>query len=335
MGSIASVMATTVDDTSADDEEVPDEVEEETEEPVAETEEPAESDEEASEEGSEGAEGEEAPEGAPEALPENAIDPAREYIVDGKKLKGEDIKAGMLMRDDYTRKTQALAEDRRTFEAKGEERADFDLEVQDFFTRIKDHKEALHEFEANYPDTYRKMWGHIVDEAMKVGDMSDGELAMYQENKRHALEEWKRGREGARHELVEGRKAQNQRSADITRKVQVWRSEAMKAAGLSLEDTDHTSAVFDRMVARHRDKTWTKEMFDAECANVAKAFKVKAPLPAQDPKTGKFKAGTAKPKLPTVANTGARRPPGQTAEKKTTVTPRAGFTSIRERYGIR
>jgi hypothetical protein len=94
----------------------------------------------------------------------------------------------------------------------------------------------------------------------------------------------------------------------------------MKSAGLDPVNDHHHDLVMDGMASpRNRGKAWTKELFDAESARVAKILGSKPPKPAAAPKPAPVApVAPAKPALPPVKVSSVaapRTPTGKFAPK--------------------
>jgi hypothetical protein len=268
------------------------------------------------------------------------VKPEAKFLIDGKEVTGEELLTGRLAHADYTRKTQALADARKTFEAKSEEHEDYRGDVQEYFQRtLSDPSELLNEYRASAPEKFQALKKLILDEAIRVGDMTEAEFAMYQEMDKSKHEDWKRGRLSARAKAAEERTTMRSQRAEIHRSVSNWRAEAMKGAGLSLDNQDHTDAFYEYMTSRHRADRWTEEMIQAAAKSVAKRFGVKPPkasaAPAQvkDPKTGKFVPAKPVQAPPPVRGLGTKRPPGKSDPTPKKVSTSTTFAALRERFG--
>lgn len=240
------------------------------------------------------------------------LDDEAEIKIDGEVVKLKDLRQGRLAHSDYTRKTQELAREREAIE---EERLDSrlaDLQTEDFVTRMNDPHELINEFAAHKPEVWAKVVEEIVLREIKLADMTPDARELFLHKEAEARKAWKNAHEKRMQQAFEKTRGAAKARSEAAKNHSSWRTEAMKACGLSPTKDAHHEAVMDAMTsARNRGKPWTKELFDAEAARVAKILGVKAP---KQPKAAKPAAPAApaappKPALPPVRASGVSAAP--------------------------
>lgn len=120
----------------------------------------------------------EAPEkGAADAAPESKVseitdlDSLEKFKFDGKEWTAKDLKAAYMMQQDYTRKTQALSEERRRLE----ENSKFDLNLKYDLQRVLQDPSLAQQFRSLYPKEYHVFLDKLVGEQQKSEDKGSGQ----------------------------------------------------------------------------------------------------------------------------------------------------------------
>lgn len=260
-------------------------------------------------------------------------------MIDGQKVTGQEILDGRMMRADYTRKTTELAEERKAIAAFQEKAEDYRGDIEDYFQRTYSNPvELLHELRASAPDTYKALRKHIVDETLRIGEMTEAEYAMHQRLDEGEHNAWKDARLKARGEMAQTRQQTRAQRAEVRKNITTWRDEAMKAEGLKQDNADHQEALSEYLAARHRNERWTEELIRNAAKAVAKRLGVKPPPPPKaagatvkkDPKTGQFVAPQAPPPI---KGAGTRRPPtNRQAAPSKTMPSSVAFEKIRDKF---
>ena len=306
-----------VEETEETEEEV-----EETEEEVEETEDP---DAEGEPEETEETEDPDA-EGEPE-VPE--LDDAAEFMIDGERVTGAELKKGGLRQADYTRKTQELAEQRKVLDAE-REKAD---EYEAFLSGIGDLDTMEAELSRFYPKTFAALRDRIIEQAIEEQSVAEdaAALARLQRYRQQDLEARQERRDRAVQAHKEKLKGDRQKTADLRKAFMGWTDSSMKAAGLDPKDADQRDLV-TQQVAKRRGETWTEDTFKAAAAAVAKLLGKKPPAakkPAGKP--------AKKAALPPIRSTGTKTPAAAKNKpkgpKSKTVTSEDFFTSLRRKHG--
>lgn len=254
-----------------------------------------------------------------------AINPRKKYVVDGKEITGKELLDGRLMREDYTRKTQKLAEFRKELEGKldtvSEERDD----AVDWIKGLEDVDVMEAELERYFPETLEKLISRAIDQAIAEEDAGDHKEA-YRKARKAELAERQRKLDEARAKVKDDRKQKAVKTAELRANFDKWTREAMAAAGLDYKSEKHRNVFSDRIMSAYGKEPWTQETFTKTAKYAAEVFGIKAPVKKAEV-----------PKLPPVAKTGAVAPAKVKAEarrppqaKKDTAT---GFAELRKRFG--
>lgn len=222
-------------------------------------------------------------------------------------LTVREIKDGLLMRADHTRKTQEIARERDEMREYRLETELNELQTDDFVQRMNDPNEMINEFAVHKPEVWEAVEQYVIDRAIHLQSLTpEGrELFLHKEAEQRAR--WKAGREQKMTQTFTQHKTKAQARIEAQKNHGNWRSEAMKSAGLSLTKSEHMDLLMDGMTsARNRGKPWTKELFDQEAARVAKSLGVKAPKPPKPAATPAAPATPPPAKLPPVRAPGNR-----------------------------
>lgn len=274
-------------------------------------------------------------EGEPEAEPEPQgveFDEDADYLVDGEVVKGKDLLGGRMMRDDYTRKTQALAEERKAAADQIESLEDERDDLIDWAKGLSNPARMESELEANFPEAFAQLKERIIEDALREAELAEKPemLRYYREARKAKLEEEARKAEQEANQRVEGRKSKRAEVAKLRTDYAGWSKTAMEQAGLNPANADHREALTDRMIAAHKSEKWTAETFVKAAKHVGKLIGAKAPEPkAPEPE---------KPVLPPVRPIGQRPKPearrqAEAAAKKAAA-PKS-FDELRAKYGAR
>ncbi len=274
-----------------------------------------------------GSDNEDGHEGEPSAAGER-IDLRKNYLVNGKVLTGKQLQAGLLMQEDYTRKTQRLAEARKASEAKSEE---LEGELEDVLLWAKGLSNPVrmeYELAENYPEAFAALKDRIIEQALEESELAQNPRALehYRRARQADLEaEARKAQEEFERNKTE-RTARRAQTAELKANFAKWEDAAMKEAGLST--AEERTLVQDRLIAGHRDTKWTAETFLTAAKAVAKMLgKAKPAKPAAQ----------AKPTLPAVRPLGHKPPPAQVAEQraaKAKAERPASFDALRKKYGL-
>ena len=278
---------------------------------------------------------EEAAEAVDEPL-DLAADPEAKIKLGDEVLTAKEVKDRLLMREDYTRKTQAISAERKVHADAKMDHDLYKLQVEDLLTVFEDPSATILEMSSHKPEVWREIEKRIVNRYIRLADMTDGERAMFFKNEEYELAKHVDKREQERTKKVETAKDRAHKSAELVKSYNNWRTESMRAVGLNVDKAEHLEAVTNAMVARHRGKAWSKELFDAECARVAKSYGVKPPKAPPKKEAAPAAPAAKKPALPPVKGRGNARPatPGA-APKSKPKTIGNEFHALRTKYGVR
>jgi hypothetical protein len=228
-----------------------------------------------------------------------------EIKIGNDTFKVKDLLQGQLAHADYTRKTQELARERDEMREFRLETELNDLQTEDFVRRMDDPNEMINEFAVHKPEVWEAVEQYVIDRAIHLQGLTPEGRELFLHKEQEARARWKSGREQKMTQTFTQHKTKAQARIEAQKNHGNWRSEAMKAAGLSLTKSEHTDLLMDGMTsARNRGKAWTKELFDAEAARVAKAFGVKAPKPPKPAPGATAPAAPPPAKLPPVRSPG-------------------------------
>lgn len=293
---------------------------------------------------------EEAPEAQDEALevPDDSDEPEEEteetdlselaaeakYKIGDKELTGKEIEAGMLRQEDYTRKTQAIAEERRSFQAEIEELKDENEEFKDWVGSLGDVDTLRFELARYFPQTLSALRDYFISEALEEQDMSESERAWKRRAEQAEVDRRAREQDEARQGKINEKKAMAQKTNELRQTFDGWLKETMAACGLDPEDRSHQKLLRNEIAGSYRGKTWTKDVFMAAAKDVAKALGKK---PGEKKPAPKEKAKDAPPAM---RPAGHKAPSQAKAQKKAESKAKIGttedyFQSLRDKYGTR
>lgn len=259
-----------------------------------------------------------APEDAPVELPETA-----KVRVGKREVVLKDLLDGELMRADYTRKTQALAQreeemDNERLEAQLER-----IQTEDFVQRMSSPVEIMNEFSEHQPEAWAALVDMIIEREIKFQNATPEGRQLMLRDEKDARARWRAARDARVQKAFDTHRNKHTARREASKNHSGWRNEAMKSAGLDPANDAHHDLVMDGMASpRNRGKAWTKEMFDGEAARVAKILGAKAPKPAAAAKPAPAAPAAPpappKPALPPVRASGVaapRTPAGKFAPK--------------------
>lgn len=264
------------------------------------------------------------------------IDLRKNYLVNGKVLTGKQLQAGLLMQEDYTRKTQRLAEQRKAVEGKNEELEGELEDVLHWAKSLSSPARMEYELAENYPEAFAQLKERIIEQALEESELAQNPRALdhYRRARQADLEAEARKAQEEYDASKTERNARRAQTAELKANFAKWEDAAMKEAGLTT--SEERTLVQDRLIAGHRDAKWTAETFLTAAKAVAKMLgKAKpAAAPAAKPAPG---APAAKPALPPVRPTGHKPPPAQVAEARAAKAKAErpdSFDALRKKYGL-
>jgi hypothetical protein len=246
-----------------------------------------------------------------------------------EKSADDDTHKAGLRQADYTRKTMALAEERKTLHAEiAKERDTFAAkeeefqEVVEWLEGLKDPETMEFELQRYYPEAasaLRDMW---ILESLEESELTEKERAAIRRAKDAEIKLKARDQDAARNQKVSAKRANAQKTAELRTTFMGWLNEVIGPAGLD-NDEDTQQMIRERLIAGYGQQSWTKETFAQAAQDVAKRLK-------REPKAA------TEAKLPPGANgSGHKAPP-------TTVTPKKQaprkhseefFRELRAKYG--
>lgn len=201
-----------------------------------------------------------------------------EIKIGNDTYKVKDLLQGQLAHADYTRKTQELARERDEMSQFRLETELNDIQTDDFVRRMNDPNEMINEFAVHKPEVWEAVEQYVIDRAIHLQGLSPEGRELFMRKEAEQRKAWVAARDARMNQAFTQHKTKAQARAEAQKNHGSWRAEAMKAAGLSLTKAEHADLLMDGMTsARNRGKPWTKEMFDAEAARVAKFLGVKPP----------------------------------------------------------
>lgn len=277
--------------------------------------------------------------------PEDISDSAK-FKVGEEVITGAELKKGRLMQADYTRKTQALAEERKQLEAKNLSLLEVNDEVQEWAKSLSDPEEMHFELERHYPKAFAALKAKIIQEAVDEYELDDATKEARARARAAENREKAREKDQKQATTKAARRDSAQKTAALRVTFDKWCDETMGETGLDPLDREHHELLRNRIATRHRGTQWTRELFLAEAKAVAKLLG-KAPKKPIKGKDGKFIKAKAKDDKKPVKKPEAKLPPGPRAggvkgpsekpEKKPA--PRKdvaqGFAALRDKYGVR
>lgn len=237
-----------------------------------------------------------------EAEPETVDDSAAVRVGD-KTLTVKELKDGHLMQADYSRKTQALADERAAFEQERDGLHEENEELKSWVASLSDPAEMEFELERYFPDQFETLRQRIIEQAIEEQEMTDRERDAHRRARKAEVAQKAREKDEAFEAKKRERRESVQRTAALRQTFNGWLEETMAASGLDPANPKHQKLVRQEIANEHRGKTWTKETFEAATKEVASVLgaKPKAPpgkkaeLPPVRPGGVKAPADKAKP----------------------------------------
>lgn len=243
-------------------------------------------------------------------------------------LAAED-EAGRLRQEDYTRKTQALAEERKALKAEIEaEREEFSKkeeefgEVANWLRGLNDPDQAEYQLTLEFPQTMAALKAKWIAEAGEESQLTERERAMRERVRQLEYEQRARKEEEDRAKARHEKAQKAARSAELRKQVDGWMPAAAKAVGLD-QDEDTYRLIYNELGNGNYFKVrWTQDVITQAAKAVAKALKKGAPPPAAPPKPPPSPKGTG------------HKAPANAAAKKTKPKQDLGnfFDRIRDKY---
>ncbi len=246
--------------------------------------------------------------------------------------KPSEEEADRLRQADYTKKTQALAEERKKLHAEMDElkakqaAKDEDIEeVSAWLKGLNDPEQAEYQLQRFFPQMLEQLKAKWIAEAGEESQLSERERAM--RTRMRQLEVERRAR--AEDDEKVQRKAKAQETADLRQKFNAWLPKAALAAGLTA-DEDTIRLIRNEMISgAYNGAQWTENVFVTAAKAVAKAIKKGEAPPAEQAKA------KAKAPPPSLKGTGHKAPPGGPKVKaaKGPVDSENYFKNLRAKYG--
>ena len=239
------------------------------------------------------------------------------------------------MREDYTRKTQKLAEFRKTWEAELAESKDVNEETMGWLKSWENPDVMEAELDRYFPKAYQALRNRIIDQTVEEDEASTNPRhleALKTARKAELAERQRRIDEEIQARRTE-RQAVAQKSAKLREDFTLWTREAMDQAGLQFDSEKHRTAFTDRIMSAHGKEPWSRETFSKTAKHVADLLGIK---PKRTDKKADKKAAPQTRRLPPVAKRGAVAPLGGKQPKKTPVpgTSAEGFEALRKKHGL-
>lgn len=248
------------------------------------------------------------------------------FTVDGKEITGKELKAGFMRQEDYTRKTQALAEERRTLKGENETLREENQEFVEWVSSFDNWETMKFELIRNFPAQYDNLRDFIISEAIEEQNLDENARAWKRRAEKAEVFRQAKEQDEARAATKAEKAAALQRTSELRTTFNTWALETLTAVGLDPKNADHQELVRSRVQSAFpaNHYRWTKEHFAKAAEYIAKQLGVKA--------------GEAKPKakLPPTKPQGNRATPEAKEAKK--IRPREdvgnGFARLREKYGL-
>jgi hypothetical protein len=249
-----------------------------------------------------------------------------------EKSPDDDTHKAGLRQADYTRKTQALAEERKTLHAEiAKEREDFAAkeeefaEVVEWLEGLKDPETMEFELQRYYPEAAAALRDKWILESQEESELTEKERVAIRRAKDLEVKLRAREQDEGRNKKVQQKRASAQKTAELRTTFMGWLSEVVGPAGLD-DDEDTKQMIRERLIAGYGKQTWDKKTFAQAAADVAK--RLKREPKAQAAPTDKLPPG---PK-----GTGHKPPPTGNAPKKAPVKKHSEeyFRELRAKYGV-
>jgi hypothetical protein len=274
----------------------------------------------------------ETPEGEPST--EDLAAQKAEGEGEGDEEEAEETKSeeesDRLRQADYTRKTQALAEERKKLQAEIDaERESFKTKEEDFnevFEWVKglnDPEKAEYQLMRYFKPTMDALRDKWLLEAQEENNMTERERAALRRVRDLEIADRARKEDEEREAAANKKRMAAQRSAEFRKKLDGWLPEAAKTAGLDA-DEDMIQLVRNELAnGKYWNMQWDLNVVTKAAQVVAKALKKAPPAPAKPTPP------------PSLKGPGAKAPAGKQAPKKTPSKrdSEAHFQKLREKYG--
>lgn len=252
---------------------------------------------------------------------------AEEDAEEGKSEEESD----RLRQADYTRKTQALAEERKKLHAEIErERSEWAAkeedfaEVQEWLKGLNDPERAEYQLMRYFKPTMEALRDKWILEAQEETQLTERERAAMRRVRELELADRARKEDEEREAAIRKKQAASQATIEFRKKLDGWLPEAAKKAGLE-DDEDMLQLVRNELAnGKYWKLKWDLNVVTTAAQVVAKALKKAPPAPPAKP---------APP--PSLKGTGNKAPANK-AEKKPTASKKNSdtyFKQLREKYG--
>jgi hypothetical protein len=264
-------------------------------------------------------------------IPEGAVEVSAktQYVVDGKVVTGDELRKGLLRQADYTRKTQALADERKATAERVEKLEDENEELAAFVRDMNDVQGMKFGLRRYFPTQYEALKDEILQEAVDEADLSPRERDLLEHKKASELATAAARKDAEFSKQRQERKENIQKSNELSKQYMAWTAETMQEVGLDPTKSDHATAIRG-LLALKRNEPWTRELFLKTAQRLAKTLGVKPPKAK-----AKLIPAPAKPakRLPPTARTGKR--PSETAKPKAKQAKISGdfFRNLRKAAG--
>jgi hypothetical protein len=245
-----------------------------------------------------------------------------------EKSPDDDTHKAGLRQADYTKKTQALAEERKALYAEiGKERQAFKAkeeqygEVKEWLESLSDPETMEFELTRYYPDAVAALRDKWILESQEESQLTERERAAIRRAKDAEIK-LKAHQQTQEYNKKQQEKHRNaQETAQLRTQFMGWLAEVMGPAGLD-DDEDTRAMIRERLIAGYNDVTWTKETFAKAAADIARRLKREPKAKAED-------------KLPPSAKgTGHKAPPDAPKKRPVKRHSEEYFQELRAKYGV-
>lgn len=227
------------------------------------------------------------------------LDDETEYLIDGEKIKGSELKKDRLRQADYTKKTQALAEERRKMVAERDEANEAKEEMLDWVRQFNDPERAAFQLRRNFPQTFEAIREWIIEQALEEQDLDPTTLKYKRAAEQAEIERMGREEDEEYNKNRTAKAEKFKKTAELSKQFNGWIGTAMEKYGLDPSSDKHQKMVRGYIRSEFGKETWTETHFDRAAKDVAEAMGLK-PSPQKE----------AAKKLPTVKPTGQKAPAG-------------------------
>lgn len=145
------------------------------------------------------------PEESTTETPREPLDLAKagEFTFEGQKMTYEDLKKAYLRHQDYTQKTQALSQERKTYEEFSKEKKFYDNLKFDLQT-VRKNPTLASEFKKQYPEKFHQYLSSVLDEEPKAKQELPQEIIDKLQAHDEALKSFNEERERVQQEQIVG-----------------------------------------------------------------------------------------------------------------------------------